>query len=430
MFSLPSFFRRPKAPDPETKAMNSVPQAAGSGWVRILESFPGAWQTNTELPYNNLLGNAAVFACMSLISGDVGKLRVKLLRQRADGSWKEVIRNSPFLPVLAKPNGYQTRNQFFETWMLSKLARGNTYSLKERDGRGVVTALHILDPNKVQPLVSDDGSVFYQLGTSDLAGIEEAITVPASEILHDRGACLFHPLIGVSPIFAAALAATQGIQIQRNSATFFGNASRPSGVLTAPGAISNETAERLQAKWQSNFSGENAGRIAVMGDGLKFEGMTINAEDAQLIEQLRWSAETIAGTFGVPAYKIGVGEPPNRSIEQLNLEYYASAIQRHLEAIESLLDDGLGLRAAGLGVEFDTDALLRMDFKSQAEALKIAVTGALMSPNEARAALGLPPVAGGSTPYLQQQNFSLEALARRDAQDDPFGSEATPIAEE
>ena len=32
------------------------------------------------------------------------------------------------------------------------------------------------------------------------------------------------------------------------------------------------------------------------------------------------------------------------------------------------------------------------------------------------------PVEGGGTPYLQQQNFSLSALAKRDAQQDPFAS--------
>jgi hypothetical protein len=39
----------------------------------------------------------------------------------------------------------------------------------------------------------------------------------------------------------------------------------------------------------------------------------------------------------------------------------------------------------------------------------------------------LKPVKGGKSPYLQQQNYSLEALAKRDAQDDPF-KPATPPA--
>jgi len=43
-----------------------------------------------------------------------------------------------------------------------------------------------------------------------------------------------------------------------------------------------------------------------------------------------------------------------------------------------------------------------------------------MAPNEGRAKLDLKPKTGGDSPYLQQQNYSLAALAKRDAQADPF----------
>ena len=47
-----------------------------------------------------------------------------------------------------------------------------------------------------------------------------------------------------------------------------------------------------------------------------------------------------------------------------------------------------------------------------------------MSPNEARKKyLGLGPIPGGESAYMQQQNYSLEALAARDA-DDPFAKPA------
>ncbi|MNV75883.1 hypothetical protein D3C71_1692080 [compost metagenome] len=49
-----------------------------------------------------------------------------------------------------------------------------------------------------------------------------------------------------------------------------------------------------------------------------------------------------------------------------------------------------------------------------------------MAPNEQRFKLGLPPKPGGDSPMLQQQNYSLEALAKRDAQADPFGTAPEP----
>ena len=55
--------------------------------------------------------------------------------------------SSAFSPVLRRPNRYQNRIQFIAQWVTTKLVHGNTYVLKERDQRGIVTALYILDPN-------------------------------------------------------------------------------------------------------------------------------------------------------------------------------------------------------------------------------------------------------------------------------------------
>ena len=71
--------------------------------------------------------------------------------------------------------------------------------------------------------------------------------------------------------------------------------------------------------------------------------------------------------------------------------------------------------------EFDVNALLRMDIERRIKSLGEGVKNTILTPNEARKSENLPPLAGGDSLYLQQQNFSLEALARRDASDDPFG---------
>jgi HK97 family phage portal protein len=381
------------------------------GWYRLYEGFSGAWQTNTVVDRNVVLSYSAVFACITLIASDFAKLRVKLVQQDADNIWSEVT-NSAYSPVLRRPNPMQNRIQFMESWMLSKLTRGNTYILKARDNRGVVNRLYILDPTKVTPLVSDDGEVFYSLSADNIAGITEDVVVPAREIIHDRYNCLFHPLVGTSPIFAAGVAATQGVNIQNNSAKFFGNQSQPGGVLTAPGAISDETAGRLKATWETNFSGENAGKVAVLGDGLKYERMAMSAEESQLIDQLRWTAEVVCMVFHVPPYKIGVGALPSyNNIQALNVEYYSQCLQSYLEAAELCLDEGLGL-AENLGTEFDTDNLLRMDSVTQFDVMEKAKS--VMTLDERRRKLDLRKVTGGGTIYLQQQDHSIEAIAARD----------------
>lgn len=402
-------------------------------WRSIIkEPFAGAWQKNAEVKLDTSLTYSAIFRCIGIISSDVAKMRLRLMWRDKDGIWEETSRDN-ISPVLKKPNRYQNRIQFISNWMESKLVHGNAYILKERDANRNAIALYVLDPSRVTPLVSDEGAVFYRLKQDRLAGVDDTeINVPASEIIHDRFNTLFHPLVGLSPIYACGLAAAQGLRIQNNSATFFANGSAPGGVLTAPGTIDDATAQRLKEHWDSSFTGENYGKVAVLGDGLTFQPMAVKAVDAQLVEQLKWSAETVCSVFGVPAYKIGVGAAPSyNNVEAMDAQYYAQCLQIHIESIEIAMDEGLDLPSP-LGTYFDLDDLLRMDTATMVEAEAKAVGAGVKSPNESRRRMGLKPTKGGETPYLQQQNYSLAALADRDSENPlaaPPAEPAMPVEE-
>ena len=401
------------------------------GWFPLIkEPYAGAWQQNVSATAETVLAHAAVYACVTLIASDIGKLRVKLVEQDEFGIWHET-ENAAHSPVLRKPNRYQNRIKFYEQWIVSKLVHGNAYAIKQRDKRGVVTALYLLDPTRVMPLVAPDGGVYYKVSRDLLSQVTDEIVVPQSEVIHDVMIPLYHPLVGVSPIYACGIAAVQGLQIQQNATKFFSNNAVPSGIVTAPGHITQETADELKARWQEAYSGENYGRVAMLGDGLTYEKMSISASDSQLIEQLRWTAENACTAFHVPPYMIGIGAfPANTNPEALQIQYYSQCLQNLIECIELLLDEGLEMttNAAGrpIGTELDLDDLMRMDTSSKVKASADAIRGGGMAPNEARFRyLDLGPVPGGASPYLQQQNYSLEALAKRDAKEDPFASGKT-----
>jgi len=410
----------------EVKRAAPTPVRSNAGWFGIIrESFAGAWQSHIEVDApRDILSFAGLYAPLTLIAGDIGKLRAKLTME-VDGIWRENRKANPVSEVLRKPNHYQTRNQFFEAWVLSKLIHGNSYIFKERDVRGNVDKLHVLDAARVTPLVAPDGGVYYQISGDYLAGVEKQLTIPASEIIHDRMNCLWHPLVGVPPIYAAGMSATLGRKIQNNSANFFNNMSRPSGMLTSPNVIDDETAQRLKQGWEENYAGGNLGRLAVGGNGLEYKAFTIPAEQAQLIEQLEWTVKDIARCMQVPLFMVGGPTPTGSTVEAETLRYYTQCLQRIIEEIESCLDIGLAV-PIDQRVEFDTESLIRMDSVAQIEVLSKAVGGGIMAPNEARQRMNLGPVAGGETPYLQQQNYSLAALAKRDAQNDPFAKPEIP----
>lgn len=346
------------------KSLSSVNSGA-SGWNSLFvhEPFSGAWQQNKEYKREDLTSFFAVFSCISLIAQDIGKMGL-LLKEKKDNVWVNTPIPDKF-KYLKKPNNYQTWQQFAEQWATSKKLRGNTYVFKMRDAFGNVFRLIVLNPDLCKPLVDDGGNVFYQLGDDKLSQTESMI-LPASEIIHDRENCFYHPLVGIPAVTAYGLSAGVGLNIQKGSAGFFGNMSRPSGILTAPGNITEDKAKAIGAAWNANYSGQNIGKTAVLGDDLKYQPISISAADAQTIEQLKLSAEIVCSVLHVPPFKIGLGSlPSGQKVSDMNEIYYSDCLQSPIEAMENLLDDGLGLEADGVGAFLDLDNLIRMDSVSQ-----------------------------------------------------------------
>lgn len=407
----------------EITRATTLSNVGSGGWSPVIrEPYAGAWQRNVEWRVESVLAHPTVYACVTLIADDMAKLRPRLVQQDDDGIWTEVRdRRSPFLPILRHPNHFQNHQQFKELWAISKLVHGNAYILKERDGRGIVRAMYVLDPNRVAVLVAPNGEVFYQLRADNVPGITEedaAIPVPASEIIHDRMSCLFHPLVGVSPLFAAGGPASMGLEIEHGSRTFFGSGSNPSGILSSPASIPPDKAAEMREQWKERYGPGGPGGIAVLGFGMTFSPMRMTAADSQLIEQLKWSDESVCKAFKVPPFKVGVGQMPTyQNGELLNQRYYDDCLQRHIEAWEELMDEAFGFstltEGRQLGVDLDLDGLLRMDSATQIDTLVKAAGGPVMTPDEARRKIDMQPLVGGSTIYKQHQDYPIEQVFNR-----------------
>jgi HK97 family phage portal protein len=404
------------------------------GWYTVATyngpGFPQWFQRdeNVDLNPDRALQNGWVFACQTLIAADIGKLAPVLKTWNESHRIYEIVKSPAVSPFLLKPNGYQTWPKFLQRWMFSKLSDGNAYALKVRDARDVVIRAHILDPRRTTPLVSESGDVFYRLGQDNLAEIQASdIVVPASEIMHDRMWCLFHPLVGLSPIFANCMAAIQGLEIQGNSAKFFRNSSIPSGILVSPQRIDDKLAEDYKKRWETNYGGENRGRTAVLGNGLEYKQLTMSAVDSEIVAQLKSSAEMIASTYHVPAYKIGAGPIPTyQNAQVLNGIYYSDCLQSLIIDVQETLREGLDLDQKGFVIHLNLDDLLLMDASTQMEVITKGVQGRVVAPNEGRRKLNYPPVTGGDAVLAQHQDHSLAAIARRDEQPDPFATAPAP----
>lgn len=410
-----------------TKAARSLIDAQRStGWLNglVSEPFSGAWQRNLESanPRDpNMLAFSAVYACVTIVSGDMAKLSTYIERESKTTPQRERVYNHPASYLVERPNAYQTMPELIQLHFAAKLMRGNAYLYKEFDERGVVSELHPLQPDGVRPLIAPGGDVFYQLAYNstdfmsidDILGAGESVgqgvdrVVPADRIIHDRMNCLYHPLVGVSPIFASASSAMMGARILMNSEKIFANMSHPSGVLSSTQTINDVTAERLKREWASRYSGGSYGRTAVLGDGLTWSPMILNPIDAQLIDQLRFSIEDIARVFRVPLYLLAdLTKTSYRNSEQMARAYYQGCLQTHIKMTEDRFKQGLNLER-WLRFRFDLDDLFRMEMDARFSSYKTALDAGILSINEVRAKEGLGPVEGGNEPRVQVQYAPL-----------------------
>ncbi|WP_353223450.1 phage portal protein [Salinisphaera sp. C84B14] len=395
-----------------TKAATDQPSGFNSGgWRRILEPFSGAWQRNVEVQQDALVTSSpTLFACLDRISSDVGKLPWRVKQNDSHG-----IPRTVDIPANAKaleyPNDYQTPDAFRRAWILSKLQHGNALILK------AAGQMFVLDWANVQPLISESGSVFYRLSLGSKQNLlpeafgDGQITIPASDVIHDRGPCLYHQLIGVPPVTAAYWTALKSYHITRNNAELFSNGSVLGGLLTVPAGLSDEDAKALKDYWQNTKPTDTR----VVGADAKYTPFGSKAVDSQVVEQLQLSDKSICQPFGIPPFIVGAESlPSGQKPAEYMRSYFVLGLQQHVNAMETLLTRALNL-PRGQYIQLDTDQLLRMDQGRRAEVYGRLVTDGIYSRNEARAQFDLPPVKGGDQLLVQQQDVPLSRVGVNDA---------------
>jgi HK97 family phage portal protein len=322
-----------------------------------------------------------------------------------------IITTSPASRILKYPNQYETFTQFIYNVVAQMLFEGECIALIIRDNRSAPVALHICPKGTASPQLNpESGEIFYSIGSNPMLPETTDYIVSARDVIHFRQHTPRHPLIGESPIKAAALAVGINVALSQTQAAFFNNMNRPSGILSTETVLTKEQMIRLREAFDEQSKDWAKGKMPILGGGLKFEQMSVNSVDAQLIESQRMSQEDIARVFGVPLPIIGdLSKATLSNVEQLISMWLSISLGSLLENIERSLERGFDLPADQY-VELDVAALLRTDFMGRVDGLTKGVQGGLFTPNEAREKEGLEPVESGDMPYLQAQMTPLNLL--------------------
>ena len=367
---------------------------------------------------------SAVYSCTRVLSESVAQLPLKIYRRKGDG--RQEAADHYLYPLLhSAPNPRQTAFNFWEAVTASLALWGNAYALIDLDNSGRVAALWFLDPSTVMPRKDiATGKLVYDVKLTD--GTNK--TLMWDELFHVPGLG-FDGLRGHSVVRVAAEAIGQGIAASEYAGKFFENDATPRGVLETDAFFKDPSVvERLRKSWNDLYQGtDNAHRVAILENGLKFKPLTINPEDAQLLETRKFNRSEIAGIFRVPLHMIGdLDKATFSNIEHQSIDFVKFSLSPWLKRIEQAIS--LQLFSPGerkrYFAEFKTDAMLKGDTKSRYEAYEVAIRSGWMSINEVRRLENLNPVDGGDEHYLQMQMVPI-SMAGKEV-DDGQGNSSDP----
>ena len=395
------------------------------GWLSAKEGRAwNWWQMGSRLkPFSGC--GAMVEACVSAYAQTVAMCPGSHWRALPNGG-RERVTNSALARVLKTPNDYQSISDFKLNLARNLCTIGEAFVVTIRNGRYEPDELHLMRHG--WPYIAADGSIFYSLQGNPIAESRYDLTmpIPARDVMHLRLHTPRHPLRGESPIVAAALELELSGAALSQQVAFYLNQARPSFILETDQQLSKEQAKDLRERWEAQTTGANAGGTPILAWGLKAKPVTVGAADTQLAEMLRMSDQNVAIAYRIPLQILGIsGTATYASTEALMSSWKAMGLGFFLNHIEEGFDRLFGL--AGYPdeyVEFDTDALLRSNFKEMIEGLALASHRG-MTINEVRHKLDLPDITGGDELLIQMQDIPLSMAGQATSAQAPKGPAPT-----
>lgn len=399
-----------------------------SGWTFLGGGSASGKTVNEE----TAMQMTAVYACVRILSEAVAGLPLHLYRYTDKGKEKAV--KHPLYRLLHdEPNPEMSSFIFREVLMAHLLLWGNAYAQKIRNGRGEIVALYPLMPDRMTVRRDDKGQLYYEyirdLDEHPMKGANVVRLTPY-EVLHIPGLG-FDGLVGYSPIAMAKNAIGMGLACEEYGSKFFANGAYPGGVLEHPGTVKDP--DRLRSNWQNMFGGSgNAGKIAVLEEGMKFTPISISPEQAQFLEMRKFQIDEIARIFRVPPHMVGDLEKSSFSnIEQQSLEFVKYTLDPWVCRWEQSMHRSLFTpeEKEDYFFKFNLDGLLRGDYQSRMNGYAIGRQNGWMSANDIRELENLDRISAeeGGDLYLVNGNMVplVNAGAAYAAQENPDGKEET-----
>lgn len=409
MKRVPRYLRRPRA------------ERRDRDWATFMRTVGGAPNlTGVRVDERSALSLTSAYACINVIATDLASLPIKLYRTRKSGGRDEATGDPRSALLKWNPDGAgdSTSLQWRRAWMGHTLGWGRGLAEIGRDGAGMPTGLHLLDPNPdatTPKRRKRDGRLYYQLASGK--------TIPGYDVLHLAGLG-FDGLDGYTPVRLFRQAMALGLVQEAFSGAFYGNASTPRGALKTAQRLSAPAVKVVKEQLESLHQGvENAHRVLILPEGLEFQPFSINPEDAQFLASRQFQVLEICRIYRVPPHKVmDYSQAHLANLEESNLDYLMTTLNPWALAMEQVCCLRLLTaeeRAGGYYFEHLLTALLRGNMKARAEFYEIMERIGAMSPNQIAERENMNPIDNGDVHLIMTNMTTLENIGQADPSQEP-----------
>ncbi len=375
-------------------------------------------RTTSGKPVNErtAMQTTAVYACVRILAEAIASLPLHVYEYQDDGG-KKLVHDHPLYYLLHdEPNPEMTSFVFRETLMSHLLIWGNAYAQIIRDGAGRVLGLYPLLPDKMEVQRDDRGNIYYvySRNSDENPMFKEYgnIKLKAEDVLHIPGLG-FDGLIGYSPIAMAKNAVGMTLACEEYGASFFANGANPGGVLEHPGVLKDPS--KVRESWNSVYRGvNNAHKIAVLEEGMKYQQIGIPPEEAQFLETRKFQINEIARLYRIPPHMVGdLDKSSFSNIEQQSLEFVKYTLDPWVIRWEQSLQRSLLLpgEKGKYFIKLNVDGLLRGDYQSRMNGYAVGRQNGWFSANDIREMENMNPIPDEEGGNLYLINGAMTKLA-------------------
>ena len=257
--------------------------------------------------------------------------------------------------------------------------------------------LYPLLPDKMDVQRDDRGNIYYvySRNSDENPMFKEYgdIRLKAEDVLHIPGLG-FDGLIGYSPIAMAKNAVGMTLACEEYGASFFANGANPGGVLEHPGVLKDPS--KVRESWNSVYRGvNNAHKIAVLEEGMKYQQIGIPPEEAQFLETRKFQINEIARLYRIPPHMVGdLDKSSFSNIEQQSLEFVKYTLDPWVIRWEQSLQRSLLLpgEKGKYFIKLNVDGLLRGDYQSRMNGYAVGRQNGWFSANDIREMENMNPI--------------------------------------